>query len=205
MWREGRGVSEVREAKAQLRRESRSRLRAVPAEVLAAAAERMIARLVDRPEWSAARTVMLFAPMPEEPDVWPLADRVLKEGRMLALPRFDVARGEYQAAVVRNLAREVIRGSFGIREPASECPVWPVNELDFVLVPGLSFDARGRRLGRGKGYYDRLLGSVGGTACGVAMDWQVLPDIPVEPHDRGVDCILTPSRWLVMPRRPDDT
>jgi len=195
----------VREAKAQLRRELRSRLRAVPAEVLAAAAERMIARLVDRPEWSAARTVLLFAPMPEEPDVWPLADRVLKEGRMLALPRFDVARGEYQAAVVRNLAREVIRGSFGIREPASECPVWPVNELDFVLVPGLSFDARGRRLGRGKGYYDRLLGSVGGTACGVAMDWQVLPDIPVEPHDRGVDCILTPSRWLVMPRRPDDT
>ena len=195
----------MREAKARLRRELRSRLRAVPAEVLAAAAERMIARLVDRPEWSAARTVMLFAPMPEEPDVWPLADRVLKEGRMLALPRFDVTRGEYQAAVVRNLAREVIRGSFGIREPASECPVWPVNELDFVLVPGLSFDARGRRLGRGKGYYDRLLGSVGGTACGVAMDWQVLPDIPVEPHDRGVDCILTPSRWLVMPRRPDDT
>ena len=198
-------MSEVREAKARLRRELRSRLRAVPADVLAAAAGRMIARLVDRPEWSAARTVMLFAPMPEEPDVWPLADRVLKEGRMLALPRFDVARGEYQAAVVRNLAREVIRGSFGIREPASECPVWPVNELDFVLVPGLSFDARGRRLGRGKGYYDRLLGSVGGTACGVAMDWQVLPDIPVEPHDRGVDCILTPSRWLVMPRRPDDT
>ena len=198
-------MSEVREAKARLRRELWSRLRAVPAEVLAAAAERMIARLVDRPEWSAARTVMLFAPMPEEPDVWPLADRVLKEGRMLALPRFDVARGEYQAAVVRNLAREVIRGSFGIREPVPECPVWPVNELDFVLVPGLSFDARGRRLGRGKGYYDRLLGSVDGTACGVAMDWQVLPDIPVEPHDRGVDCILTPSRWLVMPRRPDDT
>jgi len=198
-------VSGVGEAKAALRRELRARLRAVPAEVLAAEAGRMMARLVGRPEWLAARRIMLFAPMPEEPDLWPLADRVLREGRLLALPRFDAARGEYHAADVTDLARDVIGGSFGIREPGPRCPVRPLNELDFVLVPGLGFDARGGRLGRGKGYYDRLLSSVQGTACGVAMDWQVRPAIPVEPRDRSVDCILTPSRWLVTARRTGDS
>jgi 5-formyltetrahydrofolate cyclo-ligase len=198
-------MSDVSEAKKVLRRELRQRLRAARPEELIEAAEGLMARLVDRPEWHAARRVMLYAPMPEEPDVWPLAAMALQGGRRLALPRFDAVRGEYHAALVTDLARDVIRGSFGIREPAAACPRWPLNELDFVLVPGLGFDAQGRRLGRGKGYYDRLLDLAGGTACGVAMDWQILPDIPVEPHDRSVDCILTPSRWLAVARRADET
>jgi 5-formyltetrahydrofolate cyclo-ligase len=148
---------------------------------------------------------MLFAPMPEEPDIWSLAARALNEGKRLALPRYDRGRGEYHAAEVSELARDVIRGSFGIREPAAGCPVRPLKELDFVLVPGLGFDDCGRRLGRGKGYYDRLLAAVRGTACGVAMDWQVLPAIPVEPHDQRVDYILTPSCWLVAARRSGDS
>jgi 5-formyltetrahydrofolate cyclo-ligase len=65
-----------------------------------------------------------------------------------------------------------------------------------ALVPGVVFDQEGRRLGRGKGFYDRLLPSVGGPLCGVAFDWQVLPAIPVEPHDHVLNYILTPSRWL---------
>lgn len=197
-------MSDVREAKKALRRDLRQRLRAVAPEELRKAAECLVARLVDRPEWRAAGRVMLYAPMPEEPDVWPLAAMALQAGRKLALPRFDAVRGEYKAAQVTDLARDVVRGSFGIREPAAACPGWPLNELDFVLVPGLGFDALGRRLGRGKGYYDRLLNLASGTACGVAMDWQILPGIPVEPHDRGVDCILTPSRWLDAARRADD-
>lgn len=198
-------MNAVREAKAALRRELRARLRAVPEAVRSAEAGSVAARLVGRPEWLGARRVMLFAPMPEEMDLWPLAGRALQEGRGLALPRFDPTAGVYHAAEVTDLDRDVVVGSFGIREPGPGCPECPLNGLDFVLVPGLGFDACGRRLGRGKGYYDRLLATVSGTACGVAMDWQVLPAIPAEPHDRGVDCILTPSRWLVVPRRPDET
>ena len=198
-------MKEAREQKALLRRDLRTRLRSVPEAVRSAEAAGVMARLVVRPEWLEARRVMLFAPMPEEMDLWPLAGRALREGRTLALPRFDPGRGQYQAAQVMDLERDVVTGSFGIREPRPGCALQALNELDFVLVPGLGFDARGRRLGRGKGYYDRLLTAVCGTACGVAMDWQILPDIPAEPHDRSVDCILTPSRWLVVPRRTDDT
>jgi 5-formyltetrahydrofolate cyclo-ligase len=65
-----------------------------------------------------------------------------------------------------------------------------------VLVPGVAFDLRGRRLGRGKGFYDRLLADAGGLKCGVAFDEQIVTEIPVEPHDVSVDCILTPTRWI---------
>lgn len=187
--------------KRALRGVLQARLLAVPAAVRAAEGARVVARLLERPEWRRAHRVMLFAPMPVELDVWPLAELALQEGRVLALPRYDSAGREYHAAEVSDLERDLVRGSFGIREPRPECAAYPLNRLDFVLVPGLGFDAGGRRLGRGKGFYDRLLASVRGTACGVAMDWQVMPAIPAEPHDRRVDCILTPSRWVTVERR----
>ena len=74
----------------------------------------------------------------------------------------------------------------------------PLNRLDFVLVPGIAFDLQGRRLGRGKGYYDRLLAEVRGKTCGVAFDEQIVDEIPVEPHDIHVNCILTPTRWIEL-------
>jgi 5-formyltetrahydrofolate cyclo-ligase len=194
-------MSDVSEQKVMLRRELRARLRTIPAAELAREGEQLRERLLRQPEWRQARSVMLFASMPEEPDLWPLAERALAEGRRLALPRFDRGAGVYAAATVRDLAQDVQMGSFGIREPVAICPVCPLNQLDLVLVPGLGFDREGHRLGRGKGFYDRMLSSRRGAACGVAMDWQILPAIPVEPHDQHVDFIVTPSRWLAVVRR----
>ena len=70
--------------------------------------------------------------------------------------------------------------------------------LDLVLVPGVAFDLHGRRLGRGRGYYDRLLSQVGGRTCGVAFDEQVVSEVPVEAHDVLLNCILTPTRWFEL-------
>lgn len=189
------------EAKAALRRQMRSWLRdRTPAErTLASAAA--VALLLARPEWQAARSVLLFAPLPDELDLWPLAAHALEQGRRLALPRFDPAVRAYHVAAVAELERDVRAGAFGIREPAPHCPVVPLNHLDLLLVPGLCFDLAGRRLGRGKGYYDRLLGPRRGTTCGVAWDQQVLASVPAGTADERVDCILTPTRWLAVMRR----
>jgi 5-formyltetrahydrofolate cyclo-ligase len=70
--------------------------------------------------------------------------------------------------------------------------------VDLILVPGLAFDLRGRRLGRGKGYYDQLLRGLRGITCGVAFDQQIVAEIPVEPHDVRVNCVLTPTRWIQL-------
>jgi len=64
-----------------------------------------------------------------------------------------------------------------------------------IVAPGIAFDLRGRRLGRGKGFYDRLLANAAGVKCGICFDEQLLAEIPVEPHDVALDFIATPTRW----------
>jgi 5-formyltetrahydrofolate cyclo-ligase len=117
-----------------------------------------------------------------------------RAAKTLVLPQSNPATGSYAAAVVRD--RESLRvGRFGVLEPAAGCPVLPLNQLDLVLVPGVAFDLSGGRLGRGMGFYDRLLAEVRGHKCGVAYDLQIVPSVPVERHDVRVDSILTPTRW----------
>jgi 5-formyltetrahydrofolate cyclo-ligase len=129
-------------------------------------------------------------------DVWPLLADCLAAGKTVALPRFDAATRRYVACQITDLARDLGEGQFGIREPGGHCIAIPPNRLDLVLVPGVAFDVHGRRLGRGKGFYDQLLAFVRGTTCGVAFDEQIVDSIPVEPHDVSLNCILTPTRWL---------
>ena len=83
-----------------------------------------------------------------------------------------------------------------MREPAASCEEIPLDQFDLVLVPGVAFDLQGCRLGRGLGFYDRILAEASGIKCGVAYDFQLLEKIPVEPHDAKVDFIFTPSRCV---------
>ena len=82
------------------------------------------------------------------------------------------------------------------REPNDRCALVPLNTLELVLVPGTAFDSRGHRLGRGKGFYDQLLSQVRGQTCGVAFDEQIVPEVPIEPHDVRLNYLLTPTRWM---------
>ena len=80
-------------------------------------------------------------------------------------------------------------------EPKQDCPEVPLKQLDFIVVPGVAFSLDGRRLGRGRGFYDRLLASVRGIKCGVAFDEQIVDAIPADGQDIRLDYILTPTRW----------
>jgi 5-formyltetrahydrofolate cyclo-ligase len=139
---------------------------------------------------------LLFAPLTDELDAWPLVELALMAGKTVALPAFVSGTNTYTARRIGDVARDVVAGKFGIREPADGCKEIALNQLDLVLVPGLAFDARGGRLGRGKGFYDRLLAGVRGTKCGVAFDEQLVDAVPVGPHDIRLNCILTPTRWI---------
>jgi 5-formyltetrahydrofolate cyclo-ligase len=74
-----------------------------------------------------------------------------------------------------------------------ECPPLPVTSLDFALVPGIAFDGLGGRLGRGKGFYDRLLSQAVGVTCGLGLDEQFLACVPVEAHDIRMNLIAVPA------------
>lgn len=145
--------------------------------------------------WNSARTILTYASLGAELDVRPLTPLVLAAGKKLALLRHESDGIHYSPRLVRYLGRDLEPGPHGIREPRAECPPVPLNQLDLILVPGLAFDLRGRRLGRGKGVFDRLLATASGVRVGVAFDCQIVEAVPVEPHDARVDFVLTPTRW----------
>ena len=184
------------ESKQALRAQVRARLAGLSPQYRAAAAAQVVVSLASRPEWARASSVLLFAPLPVELDLWPLVELALAAGKTVALPAFVPGTSCYAARQIIDVAKDIVPGKFGVREPAEGCVEVPLNQLDLVLVPGIAFDARGGRLGRGKGFYDRLLASVRGTKCGVAFDDQLVDAVPVGPHDIRLNCILTPTRWI---------
>ena len=135
--------------------------------------------------------------MPKELDVWPLLDQAIRAGKRVYLPRFVKERNCYEASEILDLTRDLKPGNLGIREPNERCMLLRSGRVDLILVPGLAFDLEGHRLGRGKGYYDRLLAKLEGTTCGVAFDEQMMQQIPVEAHDVRLNFIITPTRWTV--------
>ncbi len=190
-------MSSSANTKALLREQVRARLKTISSEQRSIASAQIRAWLAAEKSFTDAKVILFFAPLPNEPDIWPLLTAALLAGKTVALPGFEATTQSYTAVRVADLARDLVVGQFGIREPAAHCPAVPLNQLDFVLVPGVAFASDGHRLGRGKGYYDRLLHSVRGATCGVAFDEQIVGELPVEPHDIRLSYILTPTRWQI--------
>jgi 5-formyltetrahydrofolate cyclo-ligase len=189
-------TSESKTEKKLLRKQIREQLKTLAPNQRATASAQACALLEQQTVWRRASLIFFYAPTAEELDIWRLVQDSLAAGKTVALPRFDSATQRYVACQITDMARDLSEGQYGIREPGAHCIAVPPNRLDMILVPGVAFDVHGRRLGRGKGFYDQMLASVRGTTCGVAFDEQIVDAIPVEPHDIHLNCILTPTRWI---------
>lgn len=187
--------------KATLRGELRAKVATLPPEARQRESGRLCARLSVSGVWRAARTILFYAPLPDEPDVWPLLAPSLAEGRTVGLPRYLPGLGNYEARRVRVIPGDLSPGEFGIREPSEVCPHLDLERFDLILVPGLGFDLAGGRLGRGRGFYDRMVAAVRGIKCGVAFDEQITPKVPMQSGDVRMNAVVTPSRcWIESDR-----
>ena len=163
---------------------------------LSDAAHAVCARLLDLPALQPAMTVLGYAASPREVSVDDALRAWQEAGRTVCLPWVDGLR--LRIGAVEDLSTGLRPGWKGIREPATPRREVPAEELDALVVPGLGFDAAGRRLGYGGGHFDRLLTTIRADAVtvGVALDEQVVDRVPTEPHDRRVDWLVTPTRTL---------
>ncbi|HEX8672622.1 MAG TPA: 5-formyltetrahydrofolate cyclo-ligase [Longimicrobium sp.] len=179
--------------KDEFRREARRRMRdLLPSQ--RAAAETEIARLVwTVPEVAAARTLLLYAHLPDEVSTDAIALDALTRGVHVVFPRvLPDSRALDLHTVAEPLSLRI--GAYGIREPDPErCARVFVEAVDAVLVPGLAWDRRGARLGRGAGYYDRLfaLPEWRGFRCGVFYGAQEFPALPTDPWDVPLQAVVT--------------
>ncbi len=137
--------------------------------------------------WQAAATVAAYAALPDEPDLHPLN---WTPGKTLLLPR--VRGGDLAFHAVQS-ADDLAPGAFGILEPRETHRAVDPASAELILVPGLAFTREGARLGRGRGYYDRLLETLPRRVkrVGVCFAVCLLETLPVESHDQRVDLVVT--------------
>lgn len=91
-------------------------------------------------------------------------------------------------------------GSFHIEEPTGD-DIEDIDNIELIIVPGIAYDNRGNRVGRGKGYYDRLLSRTKATKIGIGYDFQLVDEIDSEPHDITMDIVITDSRIINIKSR----
>jgi 5-formyltetrahydrofolate cyclo-ligase len=184
----------IQDSKAELRSKIRAMLENISPAVRAVESIDLCERL--KAQMPSAHTILFFAPLPDELDIWPVLEQSLALGTTCALPFFDAEKNFYGAKEIKNLATDIVLAKFDLREPVENCAEIPLDKLDLVLVPGMAFDRHGNRLGRGRGFYDRLLQAASSVKCGICYDRQLLENIPAEAHDARVDFILTPNRCV---------
>ncbi|MEO6368175.1 MAG: 5-formyltetrahydrofolate cyclo-ligase [Steroidobacteraceae bacterium] len=194
------------DARVALRRELRSRRRAIQGKQRTLAAHR-VARLIDRAMWlRPGRRIGLYLAMPEELDTAPLLEIARRRGCVIALPRIVGKRHGRMQFFQMNGSFE--RGAFGILESGGT-RMLRARELDIVFMPLVGFDATGHRIGMGKGFYDRHFAHRihfrqwrRPLLVGLAYDVQEVPSLPHANHDVPLDAIVTESTVRRMPRSP---
>ena len=155
------------------------------------------AKVCQYPEYLSARSIALYASIENEVRTDEIRDHAWRQGKRVYYPK--LRRGSAVELVRLESVRQMTPGRFDILEPSGD-EQWSgeCGEDLFILVPGLAFDMNGNRLGRGQGWYDRLLKKLGegATAAGLAYDFQVVDQVPVEPWDETVAYIFTETRLI---------
>ncbi len=173
---------------------------ALSAVTRAEADAQVLSRLLSLPSFQSARGVLGYMNFGTEfaSEAWVAA--ALAAGKRVALPRVNPATKRLDLYWVEEVARQLVVGSWGIREPSIEgCErLRDTNEVEFALLPGVAFTRRGARLGYGGGFYDKLLGGWEARPPLVAAAYgvQVVDELPVETTDVFVDWLITEQETL---------
>jgi len=186
------------EGKREMRRRLRALRAAVPPAVRTSSSSSICRNILSRDEVrrarAARRTFAVYLALPDEIDLSVLIAALASAGVPLAAPRWNGSA--YALARLTALAdgRWALRdGPHGIPEPMEDISA-AAAEIGVWIVPGLAFTADGRRLGYGGGWYDRFLAAASPDACalGVAYPFQMVDDLPAEPHDRPLSAVVLP-------------
>ena len=149
-------------------------------------------KLFSLPEFKKAKIVMFYASKDEEVSTDEMIDEALEAGKQVALPRCTGLK-KFVPKEIRSRQKDLRLGTYGIYEPKAAGRRIEPERIDLLIVPGVAFDEKNTRLGRGKGYYDRFLKDLprGKIKIGLAFRFQILKDLPKDSHDIPVSKVIT--------------
>lgn len=173
--------------KQELRKEIRNRKRQFSQAQLGELSLSVISKLMTHPKVIAAKTILLYYSMPDEVNTHEWIDELAKQGKRVLLP--VVIDGENMILREYTGRQDLKEGSYHILEPVGKLfPTTRYKEIEVGIIPGMSFDKQGHRLGRGKGYYDRFLQQVPHIyKIGICFGFQKEEHIPTDKYDQTMD------------------
>ncbi len=187
-----------RQAKSGVRARMRAMLAAMTDEQRHLGSAAACSRLCKLEVFRDAAVSMLYMPLTDEIDLTSIAIRCFQMGKTVCVPRVDWKRRDMIAVEATSFDDQFMEiDEHGLRVPREGRPV-PPTMIDLVVVPGLTFDTQGHRLGRGGGFYDRFLSRLrrSATTIGLAFDAQIIDRVPVGDRDIAVEIIVTDRRTV---------
>jgi len=155
--------------------------------------DRIFSQVEDLPQFKNAKVVLAYWSLSDEVSTQKFILKWASEKR-IALP---IVMGEtLEIRAFNGLNSLITSDSFGIQEPQTEELINPM-DVDFAIIPGVAFDRRGNRMGRGKGFYDRFLKQTKAYKVAVGFDFQILEDVPVSSLDVPVDIVISVNNKLI--------
>ncbi|MCF8024684.1 MAG: 5-formyltetrahydrofolate cyclo-ligase [Desulfobacteraceae bacterium] len=193
-------MEDIKEKKLKLRREAESGISALRESDLDAKRSRIGKQLFEFANFREAETIFFYAGRGGQAAGESIISTCLNTGKEVVVPLFDPKRPENTRLLkINSVDTDLCTGAEGIGEPDPEkCKPMPFEKIDIAVIPGMAFDEKGGRLGSGTGRYDRLMPMLPDTARKVALAFeeQIFPLIPMEPHDKYVDIIITEKRII---------
>ena len=181
---------EPSEAKKVLRKQLRAKRRAMEHEKKAACDALLVAHTLATKEFQSASTIFLYAPLSDEPNLLPLAEAALAQGKQVAFPISHTDTHTLTFHTVDSIDA-LYEGAYGILEPPCNAPIITDTRGVLCIVPALAFDKQGFRLGYGGGYYDRLLSDFQGVSLGLFYHEFLQNELPRGSLDRAVELLIS--------------
>ena len=180
---------ELAELKAELRKKIADEISSLPEDYITASDMELSRMVISLKEFIDARNIMIYCSVKREPTTLEIAKTALAMGKTTAFP-LCYRGGIMHAHAVSSLG-ELRPAVLGIPAPPDSAPLISPEELDLIIVPALTYDKDGYRLGYGGGYYDRYLPGLSACTVGLARQRLMRTELPREPHDVAVKCIVT--------------
>ncbi|MEG1537661.1 MAG: 5-formyltetrahydrofolate cyclo-ligase [Clostridiales bacterium] len=158
----------------------------------------IISRLLALPEYRQAQCIFCYASKDREIDTFPILEHALRSEKIVSLPKV-IGRGQMEARWIIDL-NQLVPGAYGVKEPKAEQPVLTPNRIDVAVIPGLSCDVEGRRLGYGGGYYDRYLARSACFKVALCRERSLALKLPVDDYDILMDAVITERRTIYTGR-----
>lgn len=160
--------------------------------ILQERSDKIMQRLEETSLFGQASCIALYHAIPGEVQTADFIEKWFRKKKIL-LP---VIEGDDLRLLLYTGKSSLKSGVFGILEPEKGAETVPDEEIDLIIVPGVAFDRQRNRLGRGKGYYDRLLATLKVPKIGICFDFQLQETIPVEPFDKKMDRVITENEII---------